>query len=54
MQIIHTTEKGEIVILYDSRWRFPELLGYKKSDPEYKRLRKVVIKNEQGNTGKGI
>ena len=41
MTIIHTTDDGEIIILFDSRWQFPELLGYKPEDPQYKLLRKL-------------
>lgn len=41
MTICDTTEDGEIIILFDSRWQFPELLGYKPEDPQYKLLRKL-------------
>jgi len=41
MTIYDTTEDGEIIILFDSRWENPETLGYKPSDPEYKLLRRL-------------
>lgn len=39
MTIYDTNKDGEITILYDSRWEFPEVFGYKPEDPEYKLLR---------------
>ena len=41
MTIYSTTEDGEIIILFDSRWKHPETLGYKPEDPQYKLLRKL-------------
>ena len=41
MVIYDTTDDGEVIILFDSRWQFPELLGYKPEDPQYKLLRKL-------------
>jgi hypothetical protein len=38
MQIYSTDENGEITVVFDSRWKFPELLGYKPEDPMYKVL----------------
>ena len=39
MTIYDTDDKGNIVVLYDSRWQYPELLGYKETDPQYEMLR---------------
>ncbi|MFC1714616.1 hypothetical protein ACFL6S_13195 [Candidatus Poribacteria bacterium] len=39
--IYSTIDDGEIIIIYDSRWQYPELLGYKPEDPQYKLLRKL-------------
>ena len=39
MTIYDTDELGNMVVLYDSRWQWPELLGYKPTDPEYEMLR---------------
>ena len=49
MQIIDTDKDGMIVILYDSRWRDPTLLGYAPSSPQYKCLRELWerINNEE-------
>jgi hypothetical protein len=44
MQIIDTDSDGMIVILFDSRWKNPETLGYKPSDPQYKCLRELWLK----------
>lgn len=41
MTIYSTTENGEITVLFDSRWQFPETFGYKPEDPQYKLLRKL-------------
>ena len=41
MTIYSTTEDGEIIILFDSRWKHPETLGYKPEDSQYKLLRKL-------------
>ena len=29
---------GNMIVVYDSRWRFPELLGYEKDTKEYRAL----------------
>ena len=31
-------ENGDRIVVYDSRWRFPELLGYEKDTKEYRAL----------------
>ena len=41
MTIYDTNKDGEIIIVFDTRWQFPELLGYKPEDPQYKLLRKL-------------
>ena len=47
MQIIDTDDDGQIVILYDSRWQYPEVFGYKPTDPQYKCLRECWLKATQ-------
>jgi hypothetical protein len=39
--IYDTDEAGNIIVLYDSRWRHPETLGYKPGDPEYSQLQEL-------------
>jgi len=34
-------ESGNIIVVFDSRWRHPETLGYKPTDPEYAELQKL-------------
>jgi len=41
MQLIGSDEDGNPVILYDSRWQYPDLLGYSPSDPMYHALREL-------------
>ena len=41
MTIYSEDQDGEILILFDSRWQFPETLGYKPTDPEYAELQKL-------------
>ncbi len=41
MTIYSTTDDGEIIIVFDSRWQNPESLGYKPDDPQYKLLRRL-------------
>ena len=43
-------DDGNIIVVFDSRWRFPELLGYSPDDPEYKALQRMWEKA----TGKKI
>ena len=44
MQIIETDEDGMIVIIFDSRWKNPETLGFKPDSPQYKCLRELWLK----------
>jgi len=37
--VYDTNEDGNIIVTFDSRWRFPETLGYSPKDPQYKALR---------------
>ena len=46
MQIVDT-ETGET--LYDSRWQFPELLGYQEGSKEYKAIQKLWRERRNGN-----
>ncbi len=41
MTIYSEDISGNIIVLYDSRWRHPETLGYKPEDLQYKLLRKL-------------
>ena len=41
MTIYDEDEAGNIVVTFDSRWRHPETLGYKPTDPEYAELQKL-------------
>ena len=41
MTIYDEDESGNIIVVYDSRWQYPELLGYKPTDPEYAELQKL-------------
>ena len=47
MQITTTDDDGMIVIIYDSRWAHPEVLGYRPTDPQYKCLREMWRKVTQ-------
>ena len=38
MTVYDTDDEGNIIVIYDSRWRYPETLGYKPTDPEYAML----------------
>ena len=39
--IYDTDDDGNIIVVFDSRWRFPELLGYSPDDPEYKAIQRM-------------
>ena len=39
--IYDTDDDGNIIVVFDSRWRYPELLGYSPDDPEYKALQRM-------------
>ena len=41
MTIYSEDKDGNIIIEFDSRWQYPELLGYKPEDLEYKLLRSL-------------
>jgi len=41
MTIYSTDKDGNIIVVFDSRWRFPELLGYSPEDPQYAMLQKL-------------
>jgi len=60
MVIYDTDENGNIIVVFDSRWRFPEILGYSPKDPQYKALQQLwekatrgkIEEDEYGKTGK--
>ena len=60
MTIYDTDEAGNIIVVYDSRWRYPETLGYKLTDPEYSKLQELWEKvtgekiPESGGSSNGI
>ena len=41
MTIYDLDESGNIIVVFDSRWRHPETLGYKPTDPEYAELQRL-------------
>ena len=59
--MIYDTDKdGNIMVVFDSRWRFPELLGYSPDAPEYKALQRLweeatgkTIEEDEGNDKSG-
>ena len=48
--VYDTDDDGNIIVVFDSRWRFPETLGFSPDDPEYKELQRMW----QKTTGKQI
>ena len=48
--IYDTDDDGNIIVIFDSRWRFPEILGYSVDDPQYKALQRMW----EERTGKWI
>ena len=48
--VYDTDDDGNIIVTFDSRWRFPETLGFSPDDPEYKELQRMW----QKTTGKQI
>ena len=51
MTTIYDMDKdGNMIVVLDTRWRFPETLGYTPDDPEYKSLQRMW----QKATGKTI
>ena len=52
---------GKMTVTFDTRWRFPELLGYSPDDPQYAALqrmwekatgRKIADDGSDGKIGK--
>ena len=41
VQLIGADDHGNPIILFDSRWAHPELLGYGPDDPRYHALREL-------------
>lgn len=41
MTIYDYDENGEMFIEYDSRWRFPQLLGFHPEEPIYQELQEM-------------
>lgn len=41
MTIYSTDENGNMIVIFDSRWRYPELLGYSPDDPQYSMLQRL-------------
>jgi hypothetical protein len=39
--IYDTDDGGNIIVVFDSRWRFPETLGFSSDDPEYGQLQRL-------------
>ena len=50
MTIYSADGDGNVIVVFDSRWRFPELLGYSPGDPQYAELQKLW----EERTGKKI
>ena len=48
--VYDTDEDGNIIVVFDSRWRFPEILGFSPDDPEYACLQRMW----EERTGKRI
>ena len=48
--VYDTDEDGNIIVVFDTRWRFPETLGFSPDDPEYRQLQRMW----QKATGKRI
>ena len=48
--VYDTDEDGNIIVVFDSRWRFPETLGFSPDDPEYGELQRMW----ETSTGKRI
>ena len=39
--IYDTDDDGNIIVVFDTRWRFPETLGFSLDDPEYRQLQRM-------------
>ena len=48
--IYDTDDDGNIIVVFDSRWQFPEILGFRPDDPEYACLQRMW----EERTGKRI
>ena len=48
--VYDTDADGNIIVVFDSRWRFPETLGFSPDDPEYRELQRMW----ETSTGKWI
>ncbi len=48
--IYDTDDDGNMIVVFDTRWQFPELLGFSPEDPEYKQLQHMW----ETSTGKRI
>ena len=53
MQLIGTDDDGNIVVLFDSRWKFPELLGYEPGSKGYVALQELWTKVVSATTVTG-
>ena len=49
--VYDTDENGNIIVVFDSRWRFPETLGFSPDDPEYKQLQRMWENATEENVG---
>ncbi|MFC1713568.1 hypothetical protein ACFL6S_07870 [Candidatus Poribacteria bacterium] len=41
MTVYDEDREGNIIVVYDSRWKYSETLGYKPTDPEYAELQRL-------------
>jgi len=54
MQILGT-DNGEMVEVFNSKWRYPDTLGYTKDDPQWAKLQRLYMEytgsriDEDGN-----
>ena len=39
--VYDTDEHGNVTVIFESKWRFPELLGYSPDDPQYAVLQRM-------------
>ena len=39
--IYDTDDDGNMMVVFDTRWQFPELLGFSPDDPQYKSLQRM-------------
>ena len=50
--VYDTEEDGNIIVVFDTRWRFPETLGYSSDNPEYKELQRMWEESTGGKIKK--